>query len=113
MARTGRKGRAACAVAGWRARKLAGDREWIAQVERWTGRDFAYLLLVLALLGRIHYFAWGTAFGTYVSAAVLWRLTTKRSASSENRAASSAPLAGMSNSENRGLLVSLADLWRG
>lgn len=106
-------GLAACAVTGWRARKLDGDREWIAQIERWTGRDFAYLLLVLALLGRIHYFAWGTAFGTYVFAVVLWRLTTKRSTSSGTHAASFESIGGISDSENRGLLVSLADLWRG
>jgi phosphatidylglycerophosphate synthase len=106
-------GFAACAVAGRRARQLDADRQWIAKVERLTGRDFAYLLLVLALLGRIHYFAWGTAFGTYVFAAVLWRLTTRRSASRAAIVPSpTEPVDALSGSENRGLLISLADLWR-
>jgi phosphatidylglycerophosphate synthase len=36
-------------------------------------RDFAYLLLVLALFGRLHWFFWGTLLGTYgFTAALIW-----------------------------------------
>jgi phosphatidylglycerophosphate synthase len=107
-------GLALCAVAGRRARLLSGDRQWIATVERLTGRDFAYLLVVLALLDRVSYFVWGAAFGTYVFAFVLWQLTTRRRVTS---GAASADLAedatrSMTTTENRGLLVEVSDLWR-
>jgi len=98
-------GFALCTMAGWRARRSSRDRRWVATLERLTGRDFAYLLLALALVDRLHYFAWGTAFGTYVFAAALWWLTPPGKASEAERVAG-----GASAVENRGLLVELRDL---
>ncbi len=36
--------------------------------------DFAYLILALALIHRLHWFLWGAAVGTYLFAATLWAL---------------------------------------
>jgi phosphatidylglycerophosphate synthase len=68
----------ACAVSVNRAMNVAGDQahKWIAQVERATGRDFAYILVVLAIFNRLYYFIWGAALGTHVFALGLWRLTS-------------------------------------
>src|SRR5262249_54613588 len=99
-----------CAVAGQRARRASADREWIATMEKLTGRDFAYLLLILALLDRVHYFAWGTAFGTYVFAFVLWWVTTRRWG--QNSTLAETAIEAVSSSNNRGLLAELSYLWR-
>jgi phosphatidylglycerophosphate synthase len=76
-------GFAACAYATWRAFKIKGERaaQWLDKVDRWSGRDFAYLLVVLALINRIEFFAWGTAFGSYVFAAVLIWITGRTESS--------------------------------
>src|SRR5262249_51148009 len=97
-----------CALAGWRARRASQDLSWIARLERLTGRDFAYLLVVLAAVDRIQYFAWGAAFGTYVFAAALaWMTAARRSPDAQ------APSNRRSEGyENRGLVVELADLWQ-
>ncbi len=73
-------GFAFCAVTVGRALRVSGARaqRWIGQVERICGRDFAYLLVLLALVNRLNYFAWGTAFGTYVFAIVLWWMTSNQ-----------------------------------
>jgi phosphatidylglycerophosphate synthase len=40
-------------------------------LEALMNRDFAYGLIVLALIGRLDWFLWGAAFGTYVYAAAV------------------------------------------
>jgi phosphatidylglycerophosphate synthase len=73
-------GFAMCAYATWRAFKIRGEQaaKWLDTIDRWSGRDFAYLLVVLALIDRLEWFAWGTAFGTYIFALVLIWLTSRR-----------------------------------
>ena len=73
-------GFALCALAVRNAVRDDGPRthDWVDKVERVAGRDFGYLLFALAALNRLQFFAWGTAFGTYVFAAVLTLLTRCR-----------------------------------
>jgi phosphatidylglycerophosphate synthase len=76
-----------CAISVNRALSLTGDHahKWIGAVERVTGRDFAYLVLVLALLNWLPVFAWSAAFGTWVFAYSLWWMTNRRRAGDEVR----------------------------
>ena len=53
-------------------------QDWVDKVERWSGRDFAYLLVGFALFDKLKWFCWGTAFGTYAFALVLMWLTFHR-----------------------------------
>ena len=76
-------GFAMCAYATWRAFKVRGEQAavWLDKVDRWSGRDFAYLLVALALLNRLEFFAWGAAFGSYVFALALIWITGKTESS--------------------------------
>ncbi|MGH7985064.1 MAG: CDP-alcohol phosphatidyltransferase family protein [Candidatus Binataceae bacterium] len=69
-----------CAISVNRALSVnsAGAERWLGRVERVTGRDFAYLLVLLAALNQLAFFVWGAAFGTYIFAFSLWWLTDKR-----------------------------------
>jgi phosphatidylglycerophosphate synthase len=67
-----------CAISVHRAMSIssAGAEAFISKVDRITGRDFAYLLLILAAINRLSFFIVGAAIGTYVFALVLWRVTS-------------------------------------
>jgi phosphatidylglycerophosphate synthase len=73
-------GFAVAAVTVNRALNLTGAQahKWIGAVERATGRDFAYLVAILALLNWLPAFAWAAAFGTWIFAFSLWWLTNRR-----------------------------------
>jgi len=69
-----------CAISVKRALGLSGDQtaKWISRVERATGRDFAYIVVILAVINRLSWFAWTAALGTYGFALVLWLLTSRQ-----------------------------------
>jgi 1L-myo-inositol 1-phosphate cytidylyltransferase / CDP-L-myo-inositol myo-inositolphosphotransferase len=68
-----------CSISVHRAMGLsaAGAEVFIRKVDRLTGRDFAYLVFLLALIDRLNYFIIGAAIGTYVFAGGLWWWTNK------------------------------------
>jgi phosphatidylglycerophosphate synthase len=89
-----------CAISVNRALSVnsADAERWLGRVERATGRDFAYVLVILAALNLLPIFVWGTAFGTYVFAFSLWWLTDKReqpARTSEGRGAAYSAREGM------------------
>lgn len=73
-------GFASCAVAVEYALRVSGPASsgWVSKVERATGRDFAYIVALLAIINRLEWFAWGTTAGTFIFAGVLWALTTRQ-----------------------------------
>lgn len=77
-----------CAISVNRALSLTGAEahKWIGAVERVTGRDFAYIVLVLALLNWLPVFAWSAAFGSWIFAYSLWWMTNRRRSRDEVRA---------------------------
>lgn len=55
----------------WRSSAAEGLRQRVLKgLEALMNRDFAYVLLVLAVAGRLHWFLWGAAIGSYVFAAL-------------------------------------------
>ena len=73
-------GFALCGVSTYLALSIGAKdaEEWLGQIDRISGRDFAYLLVLLALINQLGFFAWGAAFGTYVFALVLLWATYRR-----------------------------------
>ncbi|MCX8070975.1 MAG: CDP-alcohol phosphatidyltransferase family protein [Candidatus Binatia bacterium] len=57
----------------------AATHSWRGRLERFLAalmnRDFSYLLLLLALADRLHWFLWGAAFGSYAVAAAALALS--------------------------------------
>jgi phosphatidylglycerophosphate synthase len=76
-----------CAISVNRALNLTGEHahKWIGAVERATGRDFAYILVVLALFGWLPAFIWTAAFGSWVFALSLWWLTNRHRGQAEKQ----------------------------
>jgi phosphatidylglycerophosphate synthase len=73
-------GFALCVVGTYLALSIdeKGAEQWLGKIDRISGRDFAYLLVILALIDRLGFFAWGAAFGTYVFAFILIWATYRR-----------------------------------
>ncbi len=73
-------GFALCGLATYLALSIdaKGAEQWLGKIDRISGRDFAYLLVILALVDKLGFFAWGAAFGTYVFAFILMWATYRR-----------------------------------
>lgn len=67
-----------CALSVYQILLKAEGSERDSRITRWLGflvnRDFAYLLVALALLDRLAFFLWGAMIGSYVFAVSLWVL---------------------------------------
>jgi phosphatidylglycerophosphate synthase len=74
-------GFALCGLATYLALSVdaEGAEQWLGKIDRISGRDFAYLLVILAVIDKLGFFAWGAAFGTYVFAFILMWATYRRS----------------------------------
>jgi phosphatidylglycerophosphate synthase len=74
-------GFAFCAVAVYRVTREGADGPRSKTVESLTGvlanRDFAYLLVALAIISRLNWFLIGTAVGSYLFAAILLALNLR------------------------------------
>lgn len=85
-------GYALCALTSYRAYQVAGPEaeRWFKKVDRFTSRDFAYLLVIFAALKWLWFAAWGAAFGSYLFAFLLSWLRPRPEASGTARPAAAA-----------------------
>ncbi len=72
-------------VEGMNAPKVRGDLSWLARLADYlTRRDFSYLILILAVAGRLEWFLWASAIGGnlfFLTLVFLWtRLGSTRPA---------------------------------
>jgi len=78
-----------CAAAIYKVSSAGPDRPRSTVVDRLTGllgnRDFAYLLVALAIIGRLNWFLVGAAAGSYVFAAVVLAFDLRGRRSSVSR----------------------------
>jgi hypothetical protein len=68
--------------------------------------------LLLAILGKIEYFAWGAAFGSYAFAAIVWTLAHHGAAVAAEPSGASAANPPPGEMHHPGLLQELKALWR-
>jgi phosphatidylglycerophosphate synthase len=67
-----------CAISVYQVLLKAEGSQKGSRITRWLGvlanRDFAYLLVTLALIDKLAFFLWGAMIGSYVFAISLWVL---------------------------------------